>query len=346
MAFLAPAELFLAAAIAGPLLLLLYVLKLRRRPVRVGSILFWTPAIQDAQANEPFQRPRFSWLLVLHFIILLLVVCAVGRPVLKDAQAMGDRTVIILDASASMAATDANSQGTRLDRAKAKAIDRIKLILGGGGGFGGFMASPRRVCLITSSAETTLTTPFTASASLLSDAVNAVQQTDQPGNLAAAVALARSASSTADEQMTTANGAAIMVLTDGGEQAKPSASTEGSQRSGITFPGVTFEYIGAPASTPAPKNAGLTLLTVRRDTRKLDTIRAFIQVSSNALEEWTIPITLSLNGRIIAQRPVTVAARAGPDALPARATLTIEVDQVGSGPSRCARRGQSGRYRP
>jgi len=82
MAFLAPAELFLAAAIAGPLLLLLYVLKLRRRPVRVGSILFWTPAIQDAQANEPFQRPRFSWLLVLHFIILLLVVCAVGRPVL------------------------------------------------------------------------------------------------------------------------------------------------------------------------------------------------------------------------------------------------------------------------
>ena len=58
MSLLAPGDALLAFIAGGLVLLVLYILKLRRRPLRVSSIIHWNPAAADAQANEPFQRLR------------------------------------------------------------------------------------------------------------------------------------------------------------------------------------------------------------------------------------------------------------------------------------------------
>jgi len=84
MTLLAPADAIVAAAVGGLLLVLLYILRLRRRPLRVSSILHWPKAVVDAQANEPFQRLRPSWLMALQAAALALLSLAAGRPVLDD----------------------------------------------------------------------------------------------------------------------------------------------------------------------------------------------------------------------------------------------------------------------
>ena len=123
MIFLAPAAAVVGAALAVPALLALYLLKLRRRPVRVGSILFWPAAERDVQANVPLRWVRPSWLLLLHLLILGCLLTAMGRPALSDGGDAAARTVLLIDASASMLAADAGPAGgeavTRLERAKA-----------------------------------------------------------------------------------------------------------------------------------------------------------------------------------------------------------------------------------
>ena len=77
----------LAAAVGGAVILALYVLKLRRRPVRVSNAHLFERAAKDLQANVPFRMLRANLLLLLHLLILALLALALGRPVLEDAPA-------------------------------------------------------------------------------------------------------------------------------------------------------------------------------------------------------------------------------------------------------------------
>jgi hypothetical protein len=54
MSFLSPFALLLAT-LAVPLLLL-YFLKVRRRQIRVSSLLLWEPSLRDQRASAFFQR--------------------------------------------------------------------------------------------------------------------------------------------------------------------------------------------------------------------------------------------------------------------------------------------------
>ncbi|MEM1422881.1 MAG: BatA domain-containing protein, partial [Planctomycetota bacterium] len=107
MTFLAP----LAGIIAGVLgtlgVLVSYFLKLRRRPVRVASTLLWDRAVQDLQVNAPFRMLRASWLLLMQLLIVACVSLALARPAVEGDGPTAERVVLIVDASASMGASDA-----------------------------------------------------------------------------------------------------------------------------------------------------------------------------------------------------------------------------------------------
>jgi Ca-activated chloride channel family protein len=104
MGFLMPLALAFAA-LSIPILIL-YMLKLRRRDVLVSSTLLWQRLLRDREANAPWQRLRRNLLLFLQLAILVLLTLALARPFVPTSVVVNGSVVILLDASASMQATD------------------------------------------------------------------------------------------------------------------------------------------------------------------------------------------------------------------------------------------------
>src|SRR5437764_531245 len=126
MSFFNPLLLLLLAPMGG-LIVLMYILKLRRRDVVVSSTYLWRQVIRDVQANAPFQKLRKNLLMFLQILAVALIVFALARPFWKGAGIGGRSVVIVVDTSASMMATDVGR--SRLDEAKREAhtvVDNMK----------------------------------------------------------------------------------------------------------------------------------------------------------------------------------------------------------------------------
>jgi hypothetical protein len=106
------------AALAGILgsILLLYFLKLKRQPVEVPSTYLWHRTIEDLHVNSIWQRLRQSLLLFLQLLLIALAMAALIRPGWRGQRIVDSRLIFLIDASASMAATDVRP--TRLAEAK------------------------------------------------------------------------------------------------------------------------------------------------------------------------------------------------------------------------------------
>ena len=109
MSFAAPAS----AALAGlaALIVIQYILKLRRPARTVPSTFLWQRALADSRANAPWQRLKPDALLLLQLLALTALVLALMRPYVLRAGTVGEDVVAVLDASLATQATDAG--GTR-----------------------------------------------------------------------------------------------------------------------------------------------------------------------------------------------------------------------------------------
>jgi len=83
-----------------------HILRPRRDQVVVSSILLWRRLERPVSAAQPWQRLRWSLLLVAQLLAVVLLALAVARPERLTATTLADHTVFIVDASGSMAATD------------------------------------------------------------------------------------------------------------------------------------------------------------------------------------------------------------------------------------------------
>ncbi|MFV9505335.1 MAG: vWA domain-containing protein [Oscillochloridaceae bacterium umkhey_bin13] len=129
MSLLTPLAL-LGAAIIGPLIIAMYLLKLRREDRAVSSTFLWQRMVRDVEANAPWQKLRRSLLLLLQLLLLLLLVFALARPFFAAPGISGTNLIVIIDRSASMAATD--EPPNRLAAAKARATQLIDQLPDGG----------------------------------------------------------------------------------------------------------------------------------------------------------------------------------------------------------------------
>lgn len=127
MTFLSPLAFALLALI--PPIIALYLLKLRRQDYEVSSVYLWQRFVRDVEANAPWQRLRRNLLLLLQVLFLLLLILALVRPATPTDGVAGQSVVLVLDHSASMAATDEAGQlgrpGSRLEAAKQAAADLV-----------------------------------------------------------------------------------------------------------------------------------------------------------------------------------------------------------------------------
>ena len=115
MSFLVPAALALAL-LAIPIILL-YMLRLRRRRQAISSTMLWRDLVRDRSANAPWQRLQRNILLFLQLLILAALVAALARPVVRSPERIEGSLIVLLDASASMAATDGEGGASRFDQA-------------------------------------------------------------------------------------------------------------------------------------------------------------------------------------------------------------------------------------
>jgi len=121
MNLLVPAA--LAFSIIIPIILLLYFMRPRRQERVIGSTLLWQQALQDLQASRPWQRLRITPLLLLQLLAAIFIVLILARPAIFLRSPISGDTIIILQASASMQATDVAPN--RFEAAKSQISDLI-----------------------------------------------------------------------------------------------------------------------------------------------------------------------------------------------------------------------------
>lgn len=307
MTLLAPWQALTAAAIAFPLVVLFYMLKLRRRPARVSTAMFWVSAAKDLEANVPFRWLKPSWLLFLQLLAVALLVLALGRPAIPTQVPLAQRLVIIMDRTASTSASNSD-QPSVFEQLRQGVLDRIDSL--NRQGFDG------QATLLLLDAAPAIAAGPTADLQELRAAVLSVPATDQPGDLAAALRLAQTIT-----QPLEATGS------EGGQEsgASPDASTQTSlielysdgafaitpsSEAGLRQVLVRqFALVSAPTSDSVTLsgNAGIVTLAARRDIDDPALIRLLVAVVAEAPLPLTLPLAISIDGVRESTRPLELA---------------------------------------
>src|SRR5207253_3644673 len=87
-------------------IILLYFLKLKRKPLQVPSTFLWKKSIEDLHVNSLFQWLRENILLILQVLIVLFLIYALLGIRFHGSTSESRHYILVIDNSASMAATD------------------------------------------------------------------------------------------------------------------------------------------------------------------------------------------------------------------------------------------------
>lgn len=232
-----PAALVLVAV--PPLIILLYFLRLKRKPIPVSSTFLWKKSVEDLHVNRLLQWLRRNVLLLLQLAAVFALIYAVLGPRLHGRIAGGNNYIIVIDNSASMSATD--QRPSRLEWAKREAIREIDAAADSDSGM---------VIAFNSTAE--ILQSFTSNKEELRAAVRRIEPTNRPTRIDEALALA---ASLANPLQSTDN---LSVI--------PANVEPGKERTYVATEGVPADvHLYSDGRFPTPEfslsNLGLTLHT-------------------------------------------------------------------------------------
>jgi hypothetical protein len=161
------------------ILILLYFLKLKRKPIQVPSTFLWKKSIEDLHVNSLFQWLRNNILLLLQLLVTLFLIYSILGLRYHGSTETARHYILLIDNSASMSAKDASP--SRLAWAKAEAMKEIDA------------AADTDVGMVIefNSKATTLQT-YTNDKEKLREAVRGIEQTNRPTRIEEALALAES----------------------------------------------------------------------------------------------------------------------------------------------------------
>jgi hypothetical protein len=192
--FISPWSLLWLAPIVGTIILL-YLLKMRRQDIKIPAVFLWPSMTSDIRANAPFQKLRFSLLLLLQLIAAILIIAAFADPVHRIKGFGGAATVIVLDDSASMQATDVSP--TRFQHC----IERVHSLIDS-------LEPGDRMALILAGNETRIVFPLSSDKLQMQRSLQSITPSDAQSNMGDALRLAAAL-------VTSAPSSKILVLSDG-----------------------------------------------------------------------------------------------------------------------------------
>ena len=301
IAWLTPLTGIAVASVLVPLLVALYFLKLRRRAASVPTTLLWKRSVEDVRANVPFQRLRPSVLLLLQLLLLAFVAFALMQPRIDLGLSGGGRTVIMIDSSASMGATDLADGRTRLDAAKEQASARIESLFAGGL----FAAAPGETMVIAFGDGARIVQPFTRSRGDLLRAIDRIEQTDGASRIGDALALARAFATVVNPEAqgaVPAEGATLELWSDG----RLSDLAEQAVRPGES---IVYHVTGRADAS----NLGIEGIAAERSATDPGLMQVFVSVRNDGREAVETDLELVIDGqrRSVTPKPVRVAAATG-----------------------------------
>ncbi len=272
MSFLAPAAAVLALTL--PAIVALYFLKIRRPTRIVPALHLWPNQIRDRQANVPWQRLRPSWLLFLQLLAAAVLVAAAVQPALPAGAALARHSLVLIDASASMQATDVVP--SRLDVAKRQANALIDQL-----------GPQDRMTVIAVGPVARIVASVTGDRDTLHRAVNGVTASNGAADLSAGLAMAAGLVRAGDD-------ARAYLFTDGIVQP-----LRASFAAGLPFP-VEYHRVGTSG-----ENVALTSLTVRTSAQSH---AAYLHVQNFGQQPRSVSVEWRADSHLLDVRPLTLAS--------------------------------------
>jgi hypothetical protein len=284
-----------------PAVIAMYLLKLRRDEAVVPSTLLWTRLVSDVEANAPWQRLRRSLLLLLQLLLVAILALLAARPFLERPAGLARDIVLIVDTSASMAATDVAPN--RLEAAKTAAIEALRELPTGG-----------KVSLIAADRSARIVVNGTTDLGRVRQAIDDITVSTASGDLGDALELAsKLAARSGDAQVLVATDAALASTPTGRVAAPVRVLPVGRDR----------------------KNQAIAALAVRTAPSSV-TRSAFISVVNLDVEFAARRVELWGDGALLEVRDVALDPQARTDVIVddiPRGVGTIEVRLVGSDPA-------------
>jgi Ca-activated chloride channel homolog len=276
MHFLAPIAFLFAASI--PVVIVFYLLKRKRVVKLVSSTLLWQKYLAETQASAPFQKLRKNWLLILQIILLTLVVFALARPYFAAKAKPSQLRVVILDASASMQATDETP--SRFEKARAEALKWVDSLAGSD-----------QMVVLQAGANTEVKQSATTEKAALRRALQSCACSDGPTRLVPALKMAESLVRDLDPK----TNPEIHLFSDG-------AVPQLTEFENKALP-LVFHLVGKDAN-----NLGITALDVRANPEDATRRAIYASVANFSTNSLQTEVELLRDDRLLETRPITVPA--------------------------------------
>lgn len=273
MSFLTPLGL-LGGLLAIPIILL-YMLRLRRREVPVSSNFLWQQILLDREANTPWQRLRRNLLLLLQLLILAALVLALARPFIIVPSVSAGQTALLLDASASMNATD-SADGTRFEEARRRALEIVDT-----------MGAADRMTVIRVAQVPEVLAPYTADRAALRSAISSAQPSLASSDWSAALTLAAAGAAGAEDF-------SIVLVSDGG------------LGNAATLPAIPGQVQLVPVGQIDSSNVAITALATRALAGGAPQL--FAQVNNYGDTDAEVVFDLRLDGELFTAERITIPA--------------------------------------
>lgn len=250
----------------------LYILKLRRRTVAVPFSKLWEKILRDKEATSLFSRLKRLLSLLVQLALLALLVFALGDPRAAATLIKGRNLVVIVDASASMQATDVAPAKNRLDAAKEEAK---KVIRGLGGS--------DRMLLAQMDAAITPLGPTSSDTSELERALDAIAPTDARADFPRALRFAI-------DSLRDRDNPEIVVISDGrlGEAIDASGKVHLGDE-------IKLSYLPIGRGT---RNVGITAFSVRRYPLDKSRYEVMLEVTNTGPETEDVELGLHADPKV------------------------------------------------
>ena len=269
----------LGFAVLVPLIVALYLLKLRRQPARVSTLMFWQRVTADTRRRALFQRLRQVLSLLLHLLIFALLLFALARPETRSFHGAltGESTVVVLDARARTQTVLAGG-GTRFAAMRAVAASYLR------------RASTRSpVALLAADGGARMVVGLTDEEKILLAGLDSVHATDAAGRIEDAITLA------GELLAGRTGGKRLVVITDHPVPPPP----------GIPASEMETRLVGA--DEPPRENVGIARLSARALPNSPETAEIFVETENFGTQRRTGNVELSYEGQLIDVKPFDLA---------------------------------------